>query len=139
MTMEKTKFYSPIQAATGSLFGPLAAVYFINNNFEAMNKKEASKKTILFGSIITILLILISLYLPDNFPSIALTIPIIFTTKFIVEKYQYTKEAITENENLEFHSEWRLFFISLACLAIYFVLAFALLIPLNMLGLTNVT
>lgn len=117
--MPQTKVYSPIQAALGAfLGGPIASTVFINQNYRAVNNESAQSQSLIIGSLIVLAFILIVPFLPENFPGIIIAIATILATRLIVEKKQFTKEAIEQNDKLTFHSNWRVFGIGLASLII---------------------
>lgn len=130
--MSKTKVFSPIQAAAGSfLGGPLASTIFISQNFGSMEKSQKKTNALLIGLLLTAGLVVLSLTLPENFPGIIFTISTIIITRLIVEKQQYTKEAIEENEELAFHSNWLVFGIGMLSLILMIAVIFSLIFALE--------
>lgn len=53
------------------LGGPLAAIYFIKKNFDAMGDAKQSKQTIIIGLSLVAALLAILPFLPDFIPSVA--------------------------------------------------------------------
>jgi hypothetical protein len=48
--MDKSKIYSPNQVGLGTFFGgPLAAVYFLKKNFDAVDNSATAEKTVIIG------------------------------------------------------------------------------------------
>lgn len=109
------KVYSPTQAACGGLGGPVGAIYFLYSNFAALGMQDYKNKTLTYGGAITIALIFLILVLPENFPSFPFTIFYVAIAKVVATKYQMTKEAIIESEDYDFHSNWRVFGITMLC------------------------
>lgn len=120
--MSEDKMYSPVQAALGAfLGGPIASTYFISKNYDTMNNDNASKQSLVIGSIIVFALLGILPFLPDNFPNLVIPIMTIVATRLIIEKNQLTKEKIEEDDTLSFHSNWLVFGIGLASLFVMYV------------------
>ena len=137
--MNKQPVYSPGQAALGSfLGGPLASVVFVRRNFQALGNSEAEKKTLLFGAILLLALLGLLPFLPDRFPNMAFPIATIVATRAIVEKYQFTKQAIAESTSLAFQSNWRVFFVALLCLVVFFAVAMAVVFGFDYFGIVEI-
>jgi hypothetical protein len=137
--MNGKKVFSPTQAAAGAfLGGPMAAVYFIKQNFGALENTDLVKKTYILGTVIVALLVLVLPFLPESFPNMAIPIATIISTRLLVENLQFKKEDISNNENLDFHSNWRVFFIGLISLVIFMVIAISFMMILEVLGVTSV-
>ena len=135
--MNKQPVYSPTQAALGAfLGGPLASVLFIKKNFNSLGKPEAEKKTLLYGTALSLALIGLLPFLPEQFPNMAIPIATVVTTRAIVEKHQFRKQAISDSETLTFQSNWRVLWVALACLLVFFVAIVAVTIVLDSLGIT---
>jgi hypothetical protein len=137
--MNGKKVYSPTQAAAGAfLGGPIAAAYFIKQNYVALENNDLVKKTLMLGSVIVALLVVTLPFLPENFPNMAIPIATIISTRLLVENFQFKKEDISNNENLDFHSNWRVFFIGLISLVTFMVVAISFIMILEVLGVTSV-
>ena len=138
--MSENKVYSPTQAALGALLGgPIASTYFIKQNFSTLNKEQAIKSTLLIGGIIVFILLATIPFTPDEFPNIAIPLITVISTRLIIEKFQFTKANIVENENLNFHSNWKVLSIGIISMLIFFILATAVIFMTEMLGLSNLT
>jgi len=73
--MSKNKVYSPTQGALGAfLGGSLASLYFIKQNYSALNNDEAISKTLLFGGILVFAVLAVLPFLPEDFPNMAIPI-----------------------------------------------------------------
>jgi len=130
--MSQTKVYSPIQAALGSfLGGPLASTIFISQNFSSMDQPQSKTNALLIGLLLTVGLVALSLNLPENFPGIIFSVATIVLTRLIVEKQQFTKEAIEESEELTFHSNWLVFGIGVLSLALMAAVLYSLIVALD--------
>ncbi len=133
--MIDNKVYSPVQAALGAfLGGPVASVFFLLKNFDVTNNQEAIKKTKVIGAIIIVLFLLILPFLPENFPNLLLPILTVVGTRIFIEKYQFKKQDIVENEQLEFQSNWSVLFVGLGSLAVSMAALFGLTLALNSAG-----
>ena len=135
-----TKVYSPTQASLGAfLGGPIASAYFIRQNFLALNDEEAVKNTNKYGSFIIASLFVILAFLPENLPNMVIPIMTIVSTRILVEKYQFKKEDILKSTELDFHSNWRVFFVSLISLIVFIVIGVTLLVVFDLVGITSAT
>ncbi len=135
-----TKVYSPTQASLGAfLGGPIGAAYFIRQNFSALNDEEAVKNTNKYGSFIIAFLFVILAFLPENLPNMVIPIMTIVSTRILVEKYQFKKEDILKSTELDFHSNWRVFFVSLISLIVFIVIGVTLLVVFDLVGITSAT
>ena len=137
--MSESKVYSPIQAAMGALLGgPIASVYFIKNNFSVLGDNESVKKSNFYGSLAIVILLAILPFLPENFPNMVITIITVVSTRLSIEKLQFKKEDISNNELLDFQSNWRVFFVGLISFVIFFVIAVILILVLDALGIASI-
>ncbi|RXJ88086.1 hypothetical protein [Arcobacter sp. CECT 8985] len=136
--MLKNKVYSPMQGALGGfLGGPLASLYFIKQNYSALNNDEGMSKTLLLGGVVIFVLLVVLPFLPEKFPNMAIPIATIITTRLIIEKYQFSKEDILSNEELSFQSNWKVFWVSLLSLVILIMLFLSIMFLLDLLGIIN--
>lgn len=134
--MEKQRVYSPTQAASGAfLGGPIASVFFLKQNFRALGNASGESKALIYGAALVLLLLGVLPFLPDKFPNMAIPLATVIATRTLVEKYQVTKQTVVDSELLEFHSNWRVFTVSLACMIAFFVLVFAVILGLDALGI----
>ena len=134
--MEKQRVYSPTQAASGAfLGGPIAAVLFLKQNFRALGNPNGESKVRIYGAAFVLLVFGIAPFLPEEFPNMAIPLATVITTRLVVEKYQVSKQAIVESELLEFHSNWRVLGVSLACLVASFAILFAVIVGLDAFGI----
>ena len=134
--MEKQRVYSPTQAASGAfLGGPIAAVLFLKQNFRALGNPSGESKIRIYGAAFVLLVFGIAPFLPEEFPNMAIPLATVITTRLVVEKYQLSKQAIVESELLEFHSNWRVLGVSLACLVASFAILFVVIVGLDAFGI----
>ena len=112
----KVKMYSPIQAAVGTIGGPVGVVYFLMANFEALGQAEHKQKTLVIGVVSIIALAIILPFLPESVPSMPFTIAYILIAYQVTNNYQMSKAAILDSDNHNFHSNWRVLGIGLLCL-----------------------
>jgi len=117
-SVDIVKLYSPSQVFCGTLLGgPVGLIYFLRENFSALGDDSAMAKTVLYGGLLILGLLVIPLLLPKNFPSIMFVIAYIVTAESISEKYQKTKQEIIDSPQHDFHSNWRVIGFGLLCLA----------------------
>lgn len=130
-----TKIYSPNQVACGTLGGPVGLVYFLYANFQTLNQEEMKKKALLWGSIFIAVLVFCLPFIPEEIPSSAFTAVYIVLGKMTAENYQMKKEDIIASEDYEFHSNWRVFGLSILCLIGSIVVIFIPLFIMAMAGI----
>ncbi|MCE9686345.1 hypothetical protein LZP73_08985 [Shewanella sp. AS16] len=129
------KIYSPLQAASGALLGgPIAAVVFIKNNFDTLANVELSKKTLSFGTVFILCVLAMLPFLPEKLPNYLIPILMGVSVRSIVEKYQLTKEDIKNSEEFDFHSNWRVFGLSLLFMVLFLVVGLGYLMMLSLFG-----
>ncbi|MBV9222231.1 MAG: hypothetical protein JO366_21270 [Methylobacteriaceae bacterium] len=108
------KVYSPAQVSFSSfLGGPGAMVYVLKKNFDVLGNQKAARAILIWGSLFTISLVLISPFLPERFPTYALPLAYCFAARAIAERYQLKKEAIQSSDRFAFQSNWKVFGLSL--------------------------
>lgn len=120
--------FSPKQIFLGSYLGePLAALYYLKSNFKALNNKTAENYVLYIGSIFIILLTVSLLYIPENFPRIA--IPLIYSgiALLISEQLQISKEKEATSKDYRFSSSWLVTKIAIISLVSYLVFSFGVL------------
>jgi uncharacterized membrane protein len=111
------KLYSPAQAACGALVGgPVGLIYFLWANFTALGNRPAAKKTIAYGALLILGLLIVLPFLPERFPSSPFTVAYIIMARQIAQQYQKTKQEIADSPEYDFHSNWRVFGLGLLCL-----------------------
>lgn len=129
--------YSPTQAALGSLLGgPFASLYFLKTNFEVLKNENRKKNTIVLGSIIIFSLLLISPFLPDDFPNTVIPLLTVAITRALVEKFQFTKEDIEISEGLKYHSNWGVLWKSIICLVLFLIAITLFILIIESLGIS---
>jgi hypothetical protein len=111
------KLYSPAQAACGALLGgPVGLIHFLYANFNALGNDRLKKKTLVFGAVFILLLLLTLHILPEEIPSAPFTIAYVLAAKYIAERYQVTKQGIMDSPQYDFHSNGRVWGIGFLCL-----------------------
>jgi len=114
-----TKLYSPTQVQAGALLGgPLAMIFVLKKNFDALGNKSGSKKTIIWGTVFIALILLaltLVLIFKDPFARHSnYLFPLLYSlaARQIAEKCQMSKQAILDSKEYEFRSNWNVFGIS---------------------------
>lgn len=130
------KVYSPTQIAVAAFIGGFVSViYFLYANFVALDNEDGKSKTLLYGTMFTVALIAILPFLPDNTPSMPFIIAYVVAGRTLSEKYQMTKKDIIESNEFDFHSNWRVFGISLLCMVASVVIV---VVPIMLLMMTGI-
>lgn len=127
--------YSPGQSAFAAfLGGPLASIWCMRSNFQVLGKEEWRRKTGLYGAFVLVAMILVLPFLPDKFPNFVIPVITIGMTQTLVQRYQFSKQAIIESRALVFHSNWRAAGIGLLAMVITIVAIVAFMSALQYLG-----
>lgn len=132
------KLYSPAQIAIGTYFGgPLAATYFLKTNFDNLDKMSYAKTTLSVGIVIGCLLIVLSPFIPEKFPSTVIPLVYLFPVIFVVKRFQLSKPEIKESSKYSFQSNWKTLAMTLIWLAVYFIITALVLYSLEVAGIIN--
>ena len=93
--MEENQAYSKNQVTLGTFFGgPLAATYMLKKNFDVMGDATHSQKTIKYGLIFTLALILISPMLPSSIPGVVYGMAYTMAARsFYIQKQETLKDT----------------------------------------------
>jgi len=107
-TADQLPLYSPTQAACGALLGgPVGLIYFVYANFKTLGNDRLGKNTLIYGVLLISSLLAAALVLPKNFPSAPFTVAYIVAARYLVARYQMTKQGIIDSPQYQFHSNWR--------------------------------
>lgn len=125
------KVFSPTQAVVGTFFGGiLAGIYYLASNFHILNDSKSKLITIIVGSLWFLLTLALSISFPE-LPGILFYLPPLLAVGYICVKYQFTKEEISNEEDLDFESNWLVFFISLTGFGLSIYILFKVFIVLG--------
>jgi hypothetical protein len=128
--------YSPAQAATGAfLGGPVGLIYFLRQNFLTLGNKSAARTCLILGALLIAIILIVLPFLPAKFPSSPITLVYIVIARYVAEKYQATKQAITESPEYTFQSNWTVFGMGLLCLLASVMVIIGPYLALHALGL----
>src|SRR2546430_5404072 len=109
----KTKIYSPIQVAVSSFVGgPFAAVFVLWKNFQGLGSTSRAAQTVLWGTLLALLIFAGVAFLPERFPNYVIPIAYGGAAMSIAQQFQLSKKAILESEQYEIRSNWNVFGIS---------------------------
>ena len=130
--MNRTPIYTPKQVCAGSfLGGPVALVYFLRNNFKKLGNNAAAAQTLLWGFLFNIAILASIPFLPKNFPHYVIPLAYSLAAQGIANAKQMKKESIETSLQFCFHSDWRVFGLSVAFLTgtllVWFSILFVLL------------
>ncbi len=107
--MEKIKIYSPGQIGGASFWaGPLAGIYLLKKNFDALGNKIWAKKTIIWGTIYTAGMFLLIFLVPKE-AGLPLELVNVNIAWQLARRYQMTKKDIQCSEQYGFQSNWKVF------------------------------
>jgi hypothetical protein len=100
--------FTPVQVRLGSfLGGPIAAIYFVRQNFTVLGKHAEARNTLLWGAAFVVGLMILLLFLPKRFPNYLIPITYSWFASFVVDKWQLTKQAMRESGKYQVQSNWR--------------------------------
>ena len=134
--MDKINIYSPTQVLVGSFVGgPIAAVFMLWKNFQALENRSGATQTIIWGAIFLVAVLVTLPYLPDKFPNYAIPAAYSGAAFAIAKQYQMSKQAILDSQQYTFQSNWNVFGIAVAFMVLFIVLIVAWLFALDHFGL----
>ena len=133
------KLYTPTQIRLGSfLGGPIAAVYFLRENFRVLGRLPEVRTTLIWGTAVVIGLVALLPFLPDHFPNYIVPLAYSYAAGAVASKWQLNKEAILDSGNYRLQSNWRVFWLSLLLLLAFTLVIVAELICLNSIGIIHI-
>lgn len=110
----KKPVYSPAQAAFGTfLGGPLAGLYFLKSNYDAMKDGRGSKLTSVWGAVSLLAFVLLAPFTPERIPKFIFPLAMSWVIRLLVEKGQFSKEHIQSSAEYCFQSNWKVVGLSL--------------------------
>jgi len=113
------EFFSPKQIYIGTFIGgPLAAAYYLSENFKLMELVSLNTPCKVLGVVFTILILGASFQLPEDFPNMIIPIAYSAIAAGIAWQWQVTKEEAEAVESYGFQSNWKVAGISAASLII---------------------
>ncbi len=133
---DPVKMYSPNQVLLSVfLGGPLGFLYLIYKNFESLNNENGKLKTILFGSAITYIITVSNLFNSGRIFAIMTAVLFIFISIYVTNNFQMNKRAIEFSSDFDFHSNFRVIFLSLFFMLISGILTVGPFITMLSLGI----
>jgi hypothetical protein len=133
------RVYSPTQAAMGAfLGGPLASIILLRYNYRALGNTAGENAVLRYGVVALIALLCVLPFLPDKFPNMLIPLATIIATRSLVEKHQFTKQAIQASDEFSFQSNWRVFWIGIASLIAFCLIGIAWMIALDRIGIAKI-
>ena len=102
--MGTTRIYSPTQAGFGSLFGPMAATYFVWNNFRSLGRPAEAKLMAVWGVFFNVIFIVFLLSITSITPIIVVLLCYALTVRIIVQKLQLVEKQVAESSGYSFQS-----------------------------------
>jgi hypothetical protein len=133
-----SKLYTPLQIRAGSfLGGPIAAVYFLRENFRVLDKVPEARATVVWGAAFVCGLMALLPFLPDRFPNVVIPLLYSIAAGSVAEKWQLQKQTIVDSGTYKFQSNWRVFGLALLFLIAFLLVAVVELFCLNAVGLIH--
>lgn len=124
--------YTSRQAGVGTfLGGPLAGIYMLYLNFEAINEPDLAKSTLVIGGVCCLAMVVVLPFLPDRFPGPAF--PVAYTMAMIrlMKHYQFDKNYIENSSGYACQSSGSAAAISLLGFVVLFVVAMAWMLAVS--------
>jgi hypothetical protein len=134
--LAKQKIYSPNQVLAGSLLGgPMAMVYLLWKNFQALEDTYGMRQILIWGSIFIVMMIGFAPLLPTTWPDYVLPIGYSLAAWSLAASYQMSKQAIGASQDYEFQSAWNVIAVSIAFLFAMILVTLTLFLGLAAIGL----
>ena len=123
--------YTPRQVIIGTFFGgPVAATYFIKQNYDAVFDSSLSSKTLTIGGTFSLALLLVIPFIPEWVPGVVVYMPYFVFVAIFANKHLLSKDMIINSDEYVPQSS-----IKVLLLAILFMIFFMVLIVGYILGL----
>ncbi|MBU2879465.1 MULTISPECIES: hypothetical protein [Aliiglaciecola] len=133
LSTDSTSIFSPNQITLGAFIGgPLAAVYFLYQNFSALNQFDKAQQTLRWGLSLCLVFICLLPIIPENFPNTVIPIVYCIVARQIAEKHQCSKQQIIESDLFRFQSNWRVLVITVTALILLMVLVIPVIFAFEM-------
>ena len=130
--------FSPNQVMAGAfLGGPVGLIWFLRENFVTLGDDALAKKSLMFGGVWMLVLVILLLLLPQGLPSLPISIAYMAVGHQLATKYQMTRAGIDASARYTFHSSWRVFGLGVLCLVASMILVVGPVLLLEMLGLSR--
>lgn len=130
------KLYTPLQVVMGTFFGgPVAATYFIKQNYDAVFDTSRSSKTLIIGSVFSLVFLLVIPFIPEWVPGVAVYMPYLVFVSTFSNKHLVSKNTIVDSDEYVAHSSLKVFLFSILIMALYMVLMFVYMFGLAAAGL----
>ena len=131
VTPASLKLYTPLQIRFRSfLGGPIAAIYYLKENFSVLGNSAEARKTVFWGVAIVVGMMISIPFLPDRFPHYVIPLAYAYAAGAVAEKWQLGKQAIVDSGKYQFQSNWRVcglaLLLMIAFIGILFVEIFCL-------------
>jgi len=134
----KTLLYSPNQIlAAGFLGGPLACLYALKYNYDALANRQGAQAVVRWGVAFLIALASCLPFLQQSFPPFVLPVAYSFAARAIAQTTQRRREQIAGDENLDFIPTGRLIGSSVVCMLVFMLAVLVWLGVLAELGLVQ--
>lgn len=129
------QLFSPTQGAMGAfLLGPITGVYIIQANFAAMGESARRGHAIVYGSLLIVAVALLSPFVPEKVPAIAFGLLYMIPTRWVMEKFQPSKQQIIGSHDYVFRSNWLVFGIGLVGIVVYMIVIVAIYLVYSAIG-----
>ncbi|NTS76779.1 hypothetical protein HR060_07835 [Catenovulum sp. SM1970] len=117
--------YSPKQIKIATFFaGPLAAAYLLHQAFKGIGKNTLAKQTLWGSILLSVVVILLLPYLPEKMPSTVIPMLYLVPVALLLQKQYLSKDEITASEHFYFESNWRVAFVCICSILVFYSLAF---------------
>ncbi|MGO3346386.1 MAG: hypothetical protein ACTIM4_14110 [Marinomonas sp.] len=134
--MEISKVLSPVQIAAGSFWGgPIATVYYLRKNYLLQGRNDYAQKTLVYGILFIIALLVVLPFIPDAFPGMVIPIAYCLAAKKIALKTQMSKTMIESSEGYTFESNWMIFGVGIVTLVAFLSIIIGYLSVLDLFGI----
>jgi hypothetical protein len=133
-----SRLYTPLQVRLGSfLGGPIAAAYFLRENFCVLARVPEARSTVVWGAAFVTGLMVLLPFLPERFPNYLIPLLYSYAAGSVAEKWQLQKQAIVSSGIYGVQSNWRVLGLALLFMIAFIVILFAELFCLSALGLIH--
>jgi hypothetical protein len=133
--LDKKKVYSPNQVLAASfLGGPLAMVFVLWKNFQALDDPHGMRQILLWGTVFVVALLVFAPLLP-SWPDYVVPFAYSFAAWSLAENFQMSKQAIRDSQTYEFQPVGYVIAVSFFFLGAMIAVSFIWVFMLAVIGL----
>jgi len=131
--------YTPRQVIIGTFFGgPVAATYFIKQNYDAVFDASLSSRSLTIGGIFSLVLLLVMPFIPEWVPGVVVYMPYFVFVVIFAHKHLISKDTIINSDEYMPQSSIKVLLFAILFMTFYMVLMVGYILGLEAAGIIAV-